>query len=948
MSRGSRSRAVFARVTLAALAAACLLAAALAGPAAAYRAPAKTKPAVKVLTKDAPAALKARKLALRVTVRTKARVRLRAIALNLGLRPAYAVRERKVRFSRAGTKRVNLALTPAARRALAAAIAACTDARVTAFASARQYFPRRDDPRTTLVRHTRTLKHRRASGCAVPGTPGGPDVPSVPGSPGAPPGPGGPALDPPGTPRPEPPPIPDDPITIRAGAADADSTPPVGTPMFAYTARSNIFGPDPNRPLQIIADPDENLYAKTFAPSQGIHTRIRARAIVIESGGRKYALAMVDLGGHPYTFTKAVADRIASTGVTADRLFLSSTHTHSSSGAIWSADNSGYAFVGGDAYDPRVFEMVVSGVVESIIEANRRLQPARVGVGSSVLKGASSNREHDAIKRNPDATPAEKASSGEAVDQRVTAIRVDAADGTPLAVWSNFAIHPTSFGDENLLFSGDNPATTERLVEDEMLRDAAAQGRTPAARPVNVWTNGTEGDVTDDPDPERDPDLPRNDPRSALQHVVGGFGEANSSGRKVAAGVLAAWREAGTKMSGSPAIDARRTFLAFDGSEGTSQIPVLGAGGIVTPNEGPQPFPAGGCSPVPNPIPGQGEKMFLFGGPGVVPNVHPVSLMRVGPVAVAAYPTEISTIAGRRIKAAINAAAGAEAPSGAVIAGMTNSYNSYLATPEEYEHCSYFGSFTLWGKQQTSLYRRVGENLAKAVYGGQPLASAAEPSAPSPGTPNQPSVRPTPQAGTVVAEPAQTVRRLGQAVFRWAGGDPAIDAQRGRAFVTLEYSPAEGAPFRAVATEDSVMDTIQHHNDDSWTETWQFTECDALGRYRFRVRGRANRGGSVGDYEVTSRVFALVPGAIRSYSATEAGGVARVRAEYELPGTPLAALARRVRHGFAVIEFDPPSGPIQEAVALADARGLEFRAGVPAGSSIRVLSIEDACGNTGR
>ena len=144
------------------------------------------------------------------------------------------------------------------------------------------------------------------------------------------------------------------------------------------------------------------------------------------------------------------------------------------------------------------------------------------------------------------------------------------------------------------------------------------------------------------------------------------------------------------------------------------------------------------------------------------------------------------------------------------------------------------------------------------------------------------------------------------------------------------------------------MDTTQHHNDDSWTETWQFTECDALGRYRFRVRGRANRGGSVGDYEVTSRVFALVPGAIRSYSATEAGGVARVRAEYELPGTPLAALARRVRHGFAVIEFDPPSGPIQEAVALADARGLEFRGGVPAGSSVRVLSIEDACGNTGR
>ena len=34
-------------------------------------------------------------------------------------------------------------------------------------------------------------------------------------------------------------------------------------------------------------------------------------------------------------------------------------------------------------------------------------------------------------------------------------------------MWSNFAIHETSFGDENLLFSGDNAAFTERIVEDE-------------------------------------------------------------------------------------------------------------------------------------------------------------------------------------------------------------------------------------------------------------------------------------------------------------------------------------------------------------------------------------------------------------------------------------------------------------------------------------------------
>jgi hypothetical protein len=191
------------------------------------------------------------------------------------------------------------------------------------------------------------------------------------------------------------------------------------------------------------------------------------------------------------------------------------------------------------------------------------------------------------------------------------------------------------------------------------------------------------------------------------------------------------------------------------------------------------------------------------------------------------------------------------------------------------------------------------------------------------------------------------VKRLGQAVFKWNGGDPAIDAPRGRAFVTLEYDGGSG--FRPVATEDSVLDTTRHHADDSWTETWQFTECEALGRYRFRVRGRANKGDGEDDYEVVSRAFELRPATIKSFFAAVEGGVAKVRAEYELPGTPLAALTRRVRHGFAVIRFDPPSGPLQETIALPDSRGLEFRASVPAGSTLdAVVSIEDACGNPGR
>jgi neutral ceramidase len=326
--------------------------------------------------------------------------------------------------------------------------------------------------------------------------------------------------------------------------------------------------------------------------------------------------------------------------------------------------------------------------------------------------------------------------------------------------------------------------------------------------------------------------------------------------------------------------------------------------------------------------------------------------MRIGPLAVAAYPTEIATVAGRRIRSTIASSAGAEAPAGVIIAGLTNSYNSYLSTPEEYDYCSYFGSFTLWGREQLGLYRKIGDELAKSLYGGAQLPPrGAEPSAPSPGTPNQPSVRPTPDAGTTQVDPNQTVPRFGQAVFRFNGGDPAIDAPRGRSFVSLEFDRDGGSEtFAHVADEDSVMDTTQHSADDSWTETWQFTECDAIdGRYRFRVRGRANKGGSEEDYELFSRPFRLTKASIKSYSTTVNDGVARVRAEYEgLPSSALASLARRVRHGIAILNVTRPGGAQEEVIVPIDSRGLEFRVGVPNGSTVSVVSIEDACGNTGR
>lgn len=745
---------------------------------------------------------------------------------------------------------------------------------------------------------------------------------------------------------------------LRAGAASADITAPVGTPQFAYTARSYLFSPDPDslqqRALQMIADPDSGLYAKTFEPSEGIHTRLRARAVVFQQGGLKYALAQADLGGLPYALTQEVVRRIAGTGITGERLLLSATHTHSSVGAIWPADNSGYAFVGGDAFDPRTFEHVADGIARSIRAAARRLVPVRVGVGTAELTDASRNREYDTYLRNRHLPADPAAQRAASIDPAVTVVRVDRTDGTPMAVWSNFAIHPTSFGDGNHLLSGDNAGTATRIVERRIaagVRRLRGRGRKPAPEVVNVWTNGAEGDVSPDGDNRK----------LGGQDVFYGAGDAahaHLAGERTAAGILRAWDDAGEAMTGAPGIDARRTFFAFDGTsygapggpqEPVGPFPVLGMGvvaeerpsvvGAITTQDPGATEP--NCAPVDGLAgPGQGEKMPLVGGPGLAPTTVPVSVWRIGRLGVAAFPAEITTVMGRRIRESmVDASAGAL--DRVVIAGLTNAYLSYTSTPEEYGACTYEGSFTLMGRQQGYAWLAAGTALQQALLRGTPApAGAAEPAPLGFGTTASTPARATADAGTVVTQPTD-VTRYGRAVFAWEGGDPQVDAPRDRTFVALQRRT--GKAWRTVATDDTFHDVTVRSAGHRWTETFQFDRCFPAGTYRFRVTGRAVRssGARPAAYRVDSGSFDVGVAAIAPGAVTVTDGIASVRPLYPDPGEgTLLALPRLVLGADVVLAL----GPGREVVATdPDGDGVyTARVGTAAVTGVRV---RDDCGN---
>jgi neutral ceramidase len=710
--------------------------------------------------------------------------------------------------------------------------------------------------------------------------------------------------------------------TLRAGAASADITPPIGTPMFAYTARSAIAGGHVDRPLQVVADPDHHLYAKSFVPSKGIHTRLQSRAIVLERGGAKYALVQTDLGGLPYALTREVADRVASIGITEERILLSATHTHSATGPIWPADNGGYAALGGDLFDPRVFELTAQGITESILEADAELRDAKLGVGTVQLRDASRNRAFEPFQRNEDIPQDADGQRAASIDPDLSVVRVDDTAGRPIGVWSNFAIHATSFGDDNLLFSGDNPGFTEEIVETELAKKA------PAGREVvNVWTNGNEGDIS----PNGGPDVIGGE---AAQHVPSGFGGAHMAGRRVAGGVLAAWNAARRTMSTRPALGARTTYLNFDGTaadgEPVGPHQVLG-GGIV--NEGM-------CAPVDNMAgPGQGKKFPGLVGVGLVPNVHPISVWRVGSLGVAAFGSEITKQMGERIRRSLEEQAGG-AFSRVALAGLTNSYFSYTATPEEYDACHYEGSFTLFGRRQGARLRDVASGALDALLSGQPAPASSPPQALGIGSTDDTPPRETPGAGTALEQPADT-KRLGRATFRWQGGDPSVDAPRGADFVRVQRRGSDGS-WDTVMTDASFRDTTERQPGDEYLHTVQFTECDPTGTYRMVVTGRADKGDGVEPYSVTSDPFTVSNVRVTATEPVVSDGQVSVRGFYPDPGAEaIMALPRLVTTGFAAFRID---GKVRNAQF--DASTGTFHLPVEEGQSVKLHHLRDACGNS--
>lgn len=505
---------------------------------------------------------------------------------------------------------------------------------------------------------------------------------------------------------------------------------------------------------------------------ESVATPLHARAFVLvtPSSERRLVLVCCDLAFISLALRQRVHERLLQVlpeaGLGLAELMLMATHTHSGPGGF-----THYPFynVTIPGFSASVLEGLAEGIVEAIVTAWRSREPgvARYVEGEIDPEvPVAWNRSIEAYNLNPEVVPVTESERAVALDRTMRMLRFEAADGRPLGSINWFAVHGTSIHSDNTALHFDNKGYAAQQVERQM----AGRGHSGY---VAAFAQGATGDVT--PNDRRHPGRPfmrgrfPDDDDSArfnggLQaehamtliddvkgavlpaeietaHAFEDFSCIEVDPRYVGGrtGLRTAPAEIGMAMffgtEEGPGLPRSLRFLqghvqaarerlrrlvprqrwAEHEATQAEKVPWVESGrrrmlGIRRIRRLPLPWSLHPALRLVRALDEDGPEAKPW-----TPPVLPVHVALVGGVALVAAPAEITTVAGRRLRAAVAEALGAKGIGPTVLAGYANAYSGYLTTPEEYALQDYEGASTHFGKWTLPGYQTVYARLARSL-----------------------------------------------------------------------------------------------------------------------------------------------------------------------------------------------------------------------------------------
>ena len=428
--------------------------------------------------------------------------------------------------------------------------------------------------------------------------------------------------------------------SLRAGAAVADVTPP-------------------EFPIPVIGNFD-------YRPATQAHDPLSARALVLDDGATQLAIVAVDSCYMPrHVLDDAKRRAQAKTGIPAERMLISATHTHSAPPASPELAHHWELEPEVEARDERYSELLRERIAEAIAAAHSRLQPARLGrAGVDVPEELNNRRWHmkegsippdpfggltDKVQMNPPRQSPNLVRPAGPTDPEVAMLTVATADGKPLALLAAYSLHYVGGVGPNDV-SADYFAEFARRVADKL---GAGEDF------VAMMANGTSGDVNNI-------DFTAAPVRMQPYEKIGLVAE------RVAAAAAAAWSSADWIESPTLAMAQRELTLARrkPTPEGYDQAKAW----LAAADESKLPRRA---------KPYARRAVNLYEGPGSVDIL--LQALRIGDFGVAAIPFETFTEIGLEIKE--------KSPlRRSFTIELANGGEGYLPTPEQHE----LGGYETW------------------------------------------------------------------------------------------------------------------------------------------------------------------------------------------------------------------------------------------------------------